>query len=104
MYAYIFIVTDSKFQVCDTKCHEVETLTDSCGFHKKECKCLNPPQCQPKKPEDIDCHDTNKVMLGYHGCDVNSTQCVECFQWKYDLRKVENIIKTVRKIAENNLD
>ena len=82
-------------QECDAKCHSVETVTDTCGFHKKVCQCKNPPQCQPKKPEDIACHEITKVPLGYHGCDGETDKCVECFQWKYDLIPPKNNIKKV---------
>ena len=48
-------------QVCDDKCHELETKTDKCGYNYEVCKCRKPPGCTPPKPKEIQCHTIKKV-------------------------------------------
>lgn len=79
---------------CNEDCQRLATITNECGYHHKECKCLEPPFCNPEEPEKIECHTWTKVQDKYmFKCKSDNQTCEPCHTWKAvadDITKEKN--------------
>lgn len=84
-WEYDLIPIESNEKTCNDSCEIPYVTEGTCGSYTQTCKCNEPANCEPTRPDEIECHHLEEVYssTAFKCKSAEDHTCKPCFHWQY---------------------